>query len=512
VSGRRTVLIVDDDPGTLYVLASGLSNVLDMFDVVTAANGREAIELLEERPIDVLVTDLAMPVMDGFALIAYLTNQRSTLPVVVLSGMAPHSMDQRLEGYGGLRVLRKPAGYQELARCVLEEIERVDLGQVEGIPLASVLQLVEAERRSCSVVVTSGKRRGRLQFESGRLVNAFSDDFGAEGEAAAYDILSWTNTAIGFEQLPINVRKLIRTPMQLMLIELAVVQDEGRGTGDRAVVQDTAALGPTDPPGPSVEGGADGEDAFATGDAADGAGVADPVRPRPPGDTAAGAASTDPAAGATRRWANAVDALAEVGAAPGPAESAPGGFQADPLAAPDATSSVPATHANGTNATPLGGTEATERATTGNGEAMRSDATDDGTLPIHPGPTPAEPAAAVPAPGAAEDRITSDGVASDHVASDHVADMVAAVERLAQRARAADEALAAVAAEVDAFRAAQRRFDETEARRERRRRELEAFRDDVARLAREILGRVDGMFDAMAGSDAAPDASVKTPT
>lgn len=81
--------------------------------------------------------------------------------------------------------------------------------------------------------------------------------------------------------------------------------------------------------------------------------------------------------------------------------------------------------------------------------------------------------------------------------------MLAAIERLAQRAKTADDALAAVAAEIDAFRQAQRRFDEANAQREQRRRDLERFRDEVAQLAREILGRVDGLFDAMA-SDPAP--------
>jgi predicted RNase H-like nuclease (RuvC/YqgF family) len=78
----------------------------------------------------------------------------------------------------------------------------------------------------------------------------------------------------------------------------------------------------------------------------------------------------------------------------------------------------------------------------------------------------------------------------------HVTALLGAVERLTNRAREADAALAAVAAEVEAFREAQRTFDAVNEQREQRRRELEAFRHDVASLAREILGRVDGMFAA----------------
>ncbi|MDA0699735.1 MAG: hypothetical protein O3A02_00795 [bacterium] len=94
---------------------------------------------------------------------------------------------------------------------------------------------------------------------------------------------------------------------------------------------------------------------------------------------------------------------------------------------------------------------------------------------------------------------------------DHVVAMVAAVERLAQRARDADDALAAVSVEVVAFRAAQRRFDAVNAQREARRHELESFRKDVARLAREILGKVEGLFDGMSsGPDADRDPEPRT--
>ena len=424
MSRRKTVLIVDDDPGILHVLADGLANVLDLFDVVTASNGVEAIEELDRQSVDVLVTDLAMPVMDGFSLIAYVTNRRSTLPVVVLSGMVGSMLDQRLAGYGGLRVLRKPISYQDVATCVLEEIERVDRGQVEGIPLAGVLQLIEAERRSCTIVVRSGRRRGQLQFESGRLMNAFSDDFGAEGEAAAYDIMSWPDTSIEFEPLPTNVRRLIHTPMQLMLVELAVAQDQARELED------------ADPP------------------------LAEPTEDPTDEPTAATLAGGDPGTPTEE----------DRGAAWPPDEADDPGIVDDTILLdeprPPAAEDVP---------------------------------------DIVTGPSVRPPVAARPEAGA-EPRPPSEAahVAAEVEVSDtHVREMVAAIERLAQRAKAADEALAAVASEVDAFREARRRFDETNAQHERRRHELERFRDEVAHLAREILGRVDGMFDAMTGDPAA---------
>jgi CheY-like chemotaxis protein len=480
VSGRKTVLIVDDDLGILRVLSDGLSSVLDLFDVVTASNGLEAIQELETRTVDVLVTDLAMPVMDGFSLIAYVTNRRSALPVVVLSGMVGSMLDQRLAGYGGLRVLRKPASYQDVASCVLEEIERVDRGLIEGIPLSGVLQLVEAERRSCRVMVTSGRRQGHLDFESGRLINAFSVDFGAEGEAAAYDILSWPETSIEFEPLPANVRRIIHIPMQLLLVELATDQDRERDVGDPPPVAEPTVAGHDEAnPGPHE------------------------ANPAPHG-AASGTYADEALDGPT--------AEPDGSATDDRASEAP-----DPMGIDDTVDPVTGFAVDGAPAPAA--VDDPERV-------------DDSILLDEPTPIVAtEPAAAlvadVAAPEAAEAHAAAEAPAAPaapaaptapeaHAAppdayDPHVRDMLAAIERLAQRAKSADEALAAVASEIGAFREAQSRFDEEIAQRDRRRRDLERFRDEVGQLAREILGRVDGLFDAMAGDPALVDAGEERP-
>ena len=466
MNGRKTVLVVEDDPGILHVLGSGLSTALEDFDIVTASNGQEAVEELERRTVDVLVTDLAMPIMDGFSLIGYVTNRRSTLPVIVLSGMAPHTVDSRLAGFGGLRVLRKPTGYRAVAEVVREEIARVDRGQVEGIPLAAVLQLVESERRTCTVVVRSGRRRGSLHFESGRLINAFSDDFGAEGEAAAFDILGWTDTAIEFEPSPLDVRRLVNTSLQRMLIELAAIEDHrareravgnepvpeqadsGTSLGDStaAVTQEAPDWGAPEREERNQPPMAQEDERYLDLDPASDLESASDLEPASEVDSASDLDS------ASDRELAFEPAIAEVGPVFSEAED-------DPHAGSPSV-----------GATELGGGDGDTQA----GEAPAIDAD-------------------APAIEAEAPTIDADG--------DHVRGMITAIERLARRAREADAALAAVAAEVDAFHEARRRFDAVHERQQRRRRELEAFREDVGRLAREILGRLDGLFDAMAADD-----------
>ena len=457
---RKTVLIVDDDQGTLHVLTNGISTILDMFEVLTATNGREAIEHLERRHVDALVTDLAMPVMDGFALIAYVTNLKRPLPVVVLSGLASGDIGERLAPYGGLRVLHKPASYQDVAESLLQAMEHVALGHVEGIPLSGVLQLVESERRSCTVVVTSGRRKGRLSFQSGRLIDAYSEDFGADGEPAAYDILGWDDTSIAFEHLPDNVRRTIHTPMQLMLIEVAVTQDAVREQTERSI-----------PPAAHID--------FAT--------TGEPDEP-----TAAASPSEPPEAVETPDTTDAPEQ---------PQQPEPPASGEDRLATSEANDTTPTP--SDTDAVGRGWSDHTDRDDAADGRHPAAEPARSASSPTHETLAPSSIAAAGPngSEGAADDvsRGSTPTDRSDEGTTmtgtdPHVTALLGAVERLTNRAREADAALAAVAAEVEAFREAQRTFDAVNEQRERRRRDLEAFRHDVASLAREILGRVDGMF------------------
>src|SRR5918912_3194653 len=83
-AGERLVLVVDDDPDILQTL--GLCLTTEGYRVLTAANGREALDVLERERPSVILLDLMMPVMDGWQFVRELekTGRRGT-PMIVLS-------------------------------------------------------------------------------------------------------------------------------------------------------------------------------------------------------------------------------------------------------------------------------------------------------------------------------------------------------------------------------------------------------------------------------------------
>jgi two-component system, response regulator YesN len=74
------VLVVDDHPNTANMLARAISRLGPHVEVVSAASGLEALRQVEAQPVDILITDLMMPEMNGMELIETLNDQPSLTP------------------------------------------------------------------------------------------------------------------------------------------------------------------------------------------------------------------------------------------------------------------------------------------------------------------------------------------------------------------------------------------------------------------------------------------------
>ena len=105
---RKTVLLVDDDSDSADLVEQILADV--GFHVVVARDGVDAIELLEQLHVDLVVSDLSMPEMDGFELCRRIRSSRRlpNVPVLFISASAGHQ--RRLKGIdaGANAYLPKP--------------------------------------------------------------------------------------------------------------------------------------------------------------------------------------------------------------------------------------------------------------------------------------------------------------------------------------------------------------------------------------------------------------------
>lgn len=87
----RQILVVDDEPDELHLFARMLESASLGFQVIQATNGKRALEIMRARPIDIVLLDLIMPVMNGFQVLEAKRNDPSIrdTPVIVISSRDP---------------------------------------------------------------------------------------------------------------------------------------------------------------------------------------------------------------------------------------------------------------------------------------------------------------------------------------------------------------------------------------------------------------------------------------
>ncbi len=126
-----TILVVDDDPGTRLAISDYLE--MSGYSVITAADGEQALAMVESYHPHLMVTDIVMPRMNGYQLVRSVRQHPSfrLLPVIFLTER--HKTEERIQGYqsGADLYLPKPFELQELGAVIRNLLERSQIIQSE---------------------------------------------------------------------------------------------------------------------------------------------------------------------------------------------------------------------------------------------------------------------------------------------------------------------------------------------------------------------------------------------
>ena len=120
------ILLIDDDEALRSVLSKALGH--SGHTVVQAGDGQQGVDLARTTTIDLVVTDIIMPVQEGVETILQLKRERPHLPIIAISGGASHSalyLDIARK-IGAKRILPKPFTPQELLTLISEALAERD--------------------------------------------------------------------------------------------------------------------------------------------------------------------------------------------------------------------------------------------------------------------------------------------------------------------------------------------------------------------------------------------------
>ncbi len=127
---KKQVLIVDDEPNLRKILAAQLSR--DGYDVLLAEDGEQGLALLREHHIDLVVTDLKMPKVDGMTLLREALAEQPELPIVMIT--AHGTVDTAVEALklGAFDYLTKPFDKDEVRQIVGKALKTRELAGEEA--------------------------------------------------------------------------------------------------------------------------------------------------------------------------------------------------------------------------------------------------------------------------------------------------------------------------------------------------------------------------------------------
>jgi two-component system cell cycle sensor histidine kinase/response regulator CckA len=114
------ILVVDDEEGITMVVKAALTR--ENYTVITARNGRDALEKLALGPVDMVITDMIMPDIDGLHLIQEIRQQLPRVRIIAMSGGSerfgsdPYLKEARR--LGATQILGKPFLMNELIELV----------------------------------------------------------------------------------------------------------------------------------------------------------------------------------------------------------------------------------------------------------------------------------------------------------------------------------------------------------------------------------------------------------
>jgi CheY-like chemotaxis protein len=125
-----SILVLDDDPTWRCFIKSTLEFELKTTPLL-AASGREALQILAERPIDVVVSDLQMPVMDGFQFLKRARVQSPSTKVIIISAAFEPLMPapSTLTAAGALAIVSK----LDIDTELVDLLRRIDNSSSEGL-------------------------------------------------------------------------------------------------------------------------------------------------------------------------------------------------------------------------------------------------------------------------------------------------------------------------------------------------------------------------------------------
>jgi CheY-like chemotaxis protein len=198
----KKTLIVDDSKVLIKTLQKGFEKYQDIFQAIYAEDGLEAMNILNQGPVSLVVTDIQMPMIDGLVLLAFIRERYPNLPCIIMSSYGSAELKDQVNR-DILHFIDKPFKVDELAQIILSALDRPKDKKPNRISIYDLLYLIIFGRKTCIFkIMPEEGQSGYYYFYKGELFNAIFGEL--KGEEAVIKMLTYENAKVVFTKPPIH--------------------------------------------------------------------------------------------------------------------------------------------------------------------------------------------------------------------------------------------------------------------------------------------------------------------
>lgn len=229
----KKILLVDGDEAARSRLTTEL-RAYEEFRVLSTDCAKTAAKLIRTQQIDFLITELRLPEINGLKLLAYLKKYSPATHGVAITDYFSSQLIEKLSNLGIHFYLEKPVKVESLIDFIFEKLGIQPPSSIHGVALASFLQLMNLEQKTCTLHLrTNGyqvenqvENRGIIHCLNGEIIGAQTGEL--TGAQAFHKIMEWKNPNIKVQEECQNTQRDIQQPLMHLLMESHQLIDESR--------------------------------------------------------------------------------------------------------------------------------------------------------------------------------------------------------------------------------------------------------------------------------------------
>lgn len=232
VPKRKRVLFVDDEPAFLETIATVIeSTQRELWEPYFADSAGKALSILQDHPMNLVVIDIEMPVIDGLQFLSLVHRKHPNLSKVVLTGFATEQHRGACLSGGAELFLEKPRTPQDLQSILatLHELARLQpeegfRGVLRRVGLTDIIQMECLSRHSVVLYVSTQTGHGEIFIKDGSIIHAQAGEL--TGEAAFNHVLGLKGGEFDLRPYTEPPAQTIEGQWEFLLMEAARQMDE----------------------------------------------------------------------------------------------------------------------------------------------------------------------------------------------------------------------------------------------------------------------------------------------